>query len=502
MRLAELARDSMVLRSQLTDPAFDLKSLHSDSRRVGAGTGFFALRGFTTDGHRFVDAALAAGAPVLFVSDSGIFERLATTLPPSVSGVFQVPPGREVLADLAEAVYGEPGRQLTLAGVTGTNGKTTVTHLCAQLLDALHRPNALLGTLGGWIGGETFGGAHTTPEAPDIQAFLRLCVERGAGLVAMEVSSHGIALERTRGLSFSAAAFTNLTRDHLDFHGDLETYREIKFRLFTEYETGCAVINGDDPAGRLLERRLAASRPGQRRIVFGLQAPADLTISGLEAGPGGTRGELCWEGHRAPFHMPLRGSFNALNLLGAVGLLLANGEPLAGLAAAARACRGAPGRFERMDIATPFAVVVDYAHTPDALENLLGAARALTEGKLRVLFGCGGGRDRGKRPQMGAIAHRLADQVVLTDDNPRDEPSSAILAEIAAGMGSGASYDLIPDRSEAIFALLDQAEAGDMVVLAGKGDESTQEVGGEKHSFDDRRVVRQWAARRGLAGGA
>ena len=504
MKLDKLARHPLSLQSRVPDAGLDLRAIHCDSRRVGAGTGFFALKGFSTDGHRFIDAALASGAPAVFVSDPAQFARL-TANPSSAHAVFRVPPGRQALAGLSDAIYGSPSRELTLLGVTGTNGKTTVTHLVRELLKALGRPVAVLGTLGGRMG-DAFGGdthvpgTHTTPEAPDIQAFLRGCVDRGISTAAMEVSSHGLALERTHGLRFFAAAFTNLSQDHLDFHASLEQYRETKFRLFLEYQPRFALINEEDAAGAELAGRLSRECPEIRTIRYGTQGSSQLTALNLSLSPEGAQGLLRWEGNQAPFSLPLPGRFNVENFLAAAGLLLAAGEKLEALALAAASCRGAPGRFERVQVDTPFPVVVDYAHTPHALENLLRSARSMGHGRLRLLFGCGGGRDREKRPLMGEIADRLADQVVLCDDNPRWEDSQAILAQIATGMTGRAKMDIIPNRREAIYALLDRGQAGDTVLLAGKGSETCQEIQGVQTPFDDRQVVRDWAETRGHAG--
>ena len=503
MRLDKVARHPLSLQSQVPHAGLELRAIHCDSRRVDAGTGFFALKGLSTDGHRFIDAAVSSGAPAVFVSDPAQFARLKAKQS-SGHAVFLVPPGRQALAGLCDAIYGSPSRQLTLLGVTGTNGKTTVTHLVLEMLNALGRPAAALGTLGSQIG-DAFesahpAGAHTTPEAPDIQAFLRRCVAQGIATAVMEVSSHGLALERTHGLRFFAAAFTNLSQDHMDFHPSLEHYRETKFRLFLEYEPRFALINEEDAAGAELAGRLSRERPEIGLIRYGAHGSSPLTAADLTLTPEGARGRLCWEGHRAPFSLPLPGRFNVENFLAAAGLLLAAGESLEALALAAASCRGAPGRFERVNVDAPFPVVVDYAHTPHALENLLRAARSMGQGRLMVLFGCGGDRDREKRPRMGEIADRLADHVVLCDDNPRGEDSKSILANIAAGMTGRATADIIPHRREAIFALLDRARPGDTVLLAGKGSEPCQEIQGVKTPFDDRQVVRDWAETRGYAG--
>jgi UDP-N-acetylmuramoyl-L-alanyl-D-glutamate--2,6-diaminopimelate ligase len=502
MRLDAVAALPGVVRAHLHDPHYDLAQLHCDSRRADHRTAFLALAGLRTDGHRFVEAAQRAGAPALFVSDGAIYERLAALAPDGLRGVFQVQPGRAVLAELAAALHGHPARSLRLLGVTGTSGKTTVVHLVAQLLEALGQPCARLGTQGLRLGSEVLPSERTTPEAPDVQAFLRHAVSQGVRSAAMEVTSIGIALERTRGLPFAAAAFTNLSQDHLDFHHDMAAYRDTKFRLFLDYETRAAVANLDDPAGRLLTERLRKAGRKVPLLTHSLEQPAALTLGALRAENGATAGLIRYQGEEAPFRFPLLGHFNLANLLSALGLLLAGGERLAALAPAVACCTGPAGRFERVALDAPFTVIVDYSHKPAALELVLQAARPLTQGRLHVLFGCGGDRDRVKRPQMGAIAERLADRVMLTNDNPRSEDPQAILSEIAAGMRGNTPTCRIADRREAIHALLDGAAEGDVAVIAGKGDEAYQEIGGETLPFDDREVAREWGRLRKQGRGA
>jgi UDP-N-acetylmuramoyl-L-alanyl-D-glutamate--2,6-diaminopimelate ligase len=511
MKLAALAALTGVRQARLRKPDFDLRHVHCDSRRVDGETGFLALAGLETDGHRFVAAARAAGAPALFVSDAALYERLAQELDAApagggadgLAGVFLVPPGRAMLADLAATLHGHPSRTLRLLGVTGTSGKTTVVHLVAQLLQALGQPTATLGTQGLQLRGERLPSERTTPEAPDIQAFLRHALDEGVRTAAMEVTSIGIALERTRNLVFRAAAFTNLSQDHLDFHGDMEAYREAKFRLFTEYAPEAAVVNLDDATGRLLATRLRTEGAGGRLLTCGLEEPADLRATVLGREDGIALGRLRHAGAEHPFRFDLPGCFNLSNLLVAVGLLLAAGERLEELAPAVAACTGAAGRFEPVPLPAPFTVIVDYAHKPAALELALQAARGLTTGRLHVLFGCGGNRDRAKRPQMGAIAEARADRVVLTSDNPRQEDPQAILSEIAAGMRGVVPTLRIAERRAAIHALLDEAAPGDAVLIAGKGDEAYQETAGGKMPFDDREVVWEWErSRKGSRGRA
>jgi UDP-N-acetylmuramyl-tripeptide synthetase len=315
----------------------------------------------------------------------------------------------------------------------------------------------------------------------------------------MEVSSIGIQEERTRGLRFRAAAFTNLTQDHLDYHGTMAAYRACKERLFLEYPLGGAALNAEDAVAAELAARVRAERPEVPVLAFALEGPADVTVEALRLTGGGSAGLVRHGGARRPFTLPLPGRFNVSNWLAAVSLLLGAGRSLEELAAAAAHCTGAPGRLERVSLDAPFAVLVDYAHSPAALETVLAAVRPLASGRLIVLFGCGGDRDRDKRPQMGAIAERLADLVILTSDNPRGEDPREILAHIRRGMRGPRAPWVIENRAEAIAAALGAAQAGDLVLLAGKGAETYQEIQGAKLPFDDREIVRAWGQARGFS---
>lgn len=500
MRLKNLAEHPAVREAWIADPEFQLRGLACDSRLVTPGGAFYALRGFAEDGHGFVPGALEAGAAVLLVSDGELFQKLKASPPAGLAGVLRVPAGRQALADVANALADHPSRELSLLAVTGTSGKTTVSCLVAQLYQVLGKPCGVIGSLGMMLGDEVVDTGRTTPEAPVISAFLRKCVDRGVRHAVIEATSIGIDLERTRGLVFKAAAFTNLGRDHLDYHGTLEAYAAAKQRLFLENDLERAVVNLDDPAGELLLARIASERPKLPPLTYGLCAGAQLRAEDVTADARGSRGEICFEGRRAAFEFVLPGGFNLSNLLSAVGLLLAVGESLEDAAAAAKSCRGVAGRFELVPCGPDFTAVVDYSHKPEALENALRTARQIASGRVLVVFGCGGGRDTGKRPQMGEIAQRLADRVIITSDNPRDESPRAIMAEIAAGLhGSGGVGEVvqIEDRREAIRHALGEAAAGDVVLIAGKGNEAYQEIAGAKLPFDDREEIRVWVAERG-----
>ncbi|MCZ6531711.1 MAG: UDP-N-acetylmuramoyl-L-alanyl-D-glutamate--2,6-diaminopimelate ligase [SAR324 cluster bacterium] len=494
MRLKTLAQSPLIIASRVLEPDCDLRELACDSTAVRPGTAFYALKGLRVDGHAYIEPALAAGAPVLFVSDKAKFEQLRGRPREGLAGLFLLSAGRAALADLSVLLFENPSEQLTLLGVTGTNGKTTVTHFTAQLYEALGKRCGVIGSLGLFMGAGKVGSERTTPEAPVINTFLRRCLSEGIGRVAMETTSIGITLERTRNLVFNAAAFTNLTQDHLDFHGSIAAYTAAKQRLFLEYDTSQAVINLDDPVGLQLADRLRKERPEMPVLTHSLARNASLRVENVESSAGGSRGLLRFGEQQAAFETSLLGRFNLSNLLTALGLLLASGEDFSALATAVSACRGVAGRFEQVPCGRPFTVVVDYAHTPDALENALMTARQFAAGRVDVVFGCGGERDAAKRPMMGEAAGRLADRVIITSDNPRGENPQTIISQIAAGLhASGVKAEQIVERGEAIRMALHRAGEGDVVLIAGKGHEAYQEISGTLHPFDDREVVREWA---------
>jgi UDP-N-acetylmuramoyl-L-alanyl-D-glutamate--2,6-diaminopimelate ligase len=406
-----------------------------------------------------------------------------------------VPAVRPALARLAGAYYGHPSRALTLVGITGTNGKTTTSYLVDALLRARGMRTGVLGTIQYVLGDEVRPAGQTTPEALDIQGMLAEMRERGIAGVAMEVSSHALALCRVDGLAFDVAVFTNLTQDHLDFHGTLEEYRRAKRKLFEQLAASpkrarWAVVNADDPAGAEMVRGLDLPT-----LSFGLSAAATVRASQHSSGLDGIRMTVETPRGRLTLASPLIGEHNVMNLLGAIGAGLALGMEPAAIAAALAPVTAVPGRFEQVHVGQPFLVVVDYAHTPDALERVLATARKITPGRLAVVFGCGGDRDRTKRPIMGEIAARLADRAWVTSDNPRSERPQAILDEIVAGVtrvpGAEQRYVTEVDRRAAISGALGWARAGDTVVIAGKGHETYQIIGSQTLPFDDRAVARE-----------
>jgi UDP-N-acetylmuramoyl-L-alanyl-D-glutamate--2,6-diaminopimelate ligase len=455
------------------DPV-EVRDLAYDTNAVTPGAAFFAVPGLRADGHDFAADAVERGAVALVV------ER---PVEPEVPQLL-VPSARAAMATAADLFFGEPTRELEVAGVTGTNGKTTTAYLLYAILDAGGRRPGLLGTVESRIGGDVRPVVRTTPEAIDLQRTFRELLDAGNRSVAMEASSHAAALHRLDRVRFDALVFTNLTQDHLDFHGTMEEYFAAKRRLFVGAAPPPAAVNVGDPWGRQLAQELADVGRAPL-ITFGFADDAEVRPDDLALDGSGAR----FRAAGIDVETRLRGRFNVENILGAIaaGLLLDVDEDV--VAAGVGAVAGVPGRFEAIDEGQPFTVLVDYAHTPDSLANVLRTARGIAEGRLIVVFGAGGDRDRGKRPLMGKIAADLADVVLVTSDNPRSEEPLAIIQDILQGAGTDVEID--PDRASAIARALELAEAGDAVVIAGKGHEQGQEVGVEKHPFDDRVVARE-----------
>jgi UDP-N-acetylmuramoyl-L-alanyl-D-glutamate--2,6-diaminopimelate ligase len=490
--------------------ALEITNLAYDSRLVGPGTLFFCVAGFRSDGHDFARQAIENGAAALVVErplDLGVPEILVAS-------------ARAAMGALASRFYGDPTAELRVVGVTGTNGKTTTAYLVRALLEATGEQCGLLGTVKSVVGGAERPVTRTTPEAIDLQADFRAMLDGGDRACAMEVSSHALALRRTDGVHFAAAVFTNLTQDHLDFHDTLEDYFQAKRRLFSPGSAageplgtagrelvqppGVSVVNVGDPYGR----RLAAEIEGVR--TFAVEAPAEYSATGLRCSADGCSFTLHTPAGERAVALPMPGRFNVANALGALAAAHALGGDLDLSVGALSAGVRVPGRFEPVDEGQDFAVLVDYAHTPDSLENVLRAARELAgsperaEGRVICVFGAGGDRDRGKRPLMGEIAARLADVALITSDNPRSEDPERIIAEIMAGVAqvdsgprrgpqSGARHvKAIADRRAAIAEAVACGRPGDVVVIAGKGHEQGQELaGGRKEPFDDVEVARR-----------
>jgi UDP-N-acetylmuramoyl-L-alanyl-D-glutamate--2,6-diaminopimelate ligase len=461
VRLERLTAELDVLAVE-GDAAVEVTAVTHDSRAVVPGALFCCVPGERVDGHAFAPEAVERGAVALLAA-----RPLGLGVPE-----VRVADVRAAMGPAAAAVHGHPSAAMAVVGVTGTNGKTTTTWLLRAVLEAADRPTGLIGTLSG---------TRTTPEAPDLQARLAELRDEGKRAVAMEVSSHALALHRVDGTRFAVAVFTNLGRDHLDFHQSLEDYFAAKARLFSPDLAEAAVIGLDDAHGRLLRDTARI-----RTVGYSLD-----DVEELDLGPRSSTGH--WRGHR--LRVPLGGAFNVRNALAAATAALQLGVDEATIVAGLAAAPPVPGRFETVALDAPFTAVVDYAHTPDALEALLGAARSVTgDGRLLVVFGCGGERDRSKRPAMGEVAARLADVVVITSDNPRSEDPAAIAAAVREGAAGPASVTTELDRRAAIATAVAEAGPGDVVVVAGKGHETTQDAGGAVVSFDDRAVVaEEWA---------
>lgn len=441
----------------------DLTTVVHDTRRVVAGSLFCCVPGSRVDGHDLAPQAVAAGAVALAVE-----RPLPLPVPQLV-----VPDVRAALGPLAATFWRHPSRDVAVIGVTGTSGKTTVTHLVRAILAAAGRPCDVIGTLSG---------DRTTPEAPELQAALARARDAGRSAVALEVSSHGLELGRVAATRFAVAAFTNLSQDHLDFHGSMEDYFEAKARLFTPEHTHRAVIGVDDPWGARLAERVGRD-PEIEVVTTRLDDAAELRL-----GPHGST--FRWR--EQPVRLGLVGRFNVANALSAAEVTSLLGLDDAVVARGLSEVGPVPGRFEPVDAGQPFGVLVDYAHKPDALDKALQAARELVRpgGSLVVVFGCGGDRDARKRPVMGDIATRLADRTVVTTDNPRSEDPEAIIAEIVAGAAPGAALDVEIDRRRAITGAIASAAPGDVVLIAGKGHETTQHFADRIEPFADREVAR------------
>jgi UDP-N-acetylmuramoyl-L-alanyl-D-glutamate--2,6-diaminopimelate ligase len=474
-----------------------LTALTEDSRKVTQGSLFVAVPGLRQDGRRFITEALARGAV-------GIVAEGEDPLPGSRTWRVIVPSSREALAQLANVFFGKPSEVLAVVGITGTNGKTTTSYLVASLFRRMGVTSGIVGTIQYLVGDERRQASQTTPDAVTLEHLLADMLEAGVGGVAMEVSSHSLALHRVDGIAFDVAVFTNLTQDHLDFHGTFQEYKNAKARLFrllalSRKPRPTAVINADDPSSESMVAGLTVET-----ITYGLGSKAMVRSKRHRSELDGIMLEAETPKGSLSIRSPLIGEHNVYNLLGAAATGLALDMAPSAIAEALGQVEAVPGRFERVNAGQPFLVVVDYAHTPDALERVLTTARKLTSGHLAVVFGCGGDRDRGKRPIMGEIAARLADRVWITSDNPRSEDPLLIIEEIVRGVWAVCRPEtrcaMISDRRTAIWEALQWAQPQDTVVIAGKGHETYQIIGSVVLPFDDRAVARKILEERMKAG--
>jgi UDP-N-acetylmuramoyl-L-alanyl-D-glutamate--2,6-diaminopimelate ligase len=485
-----------------TFPEKDVAGIAYDSRRVGEGFIFVAIKGEKYDGHDYVKDARERGAAVLVaereLSDTGDCYIL-------------VEDGRKALACISNNFYERPSESLTLIGITGTNGKTTTTYILKSVLESWGRDVGLIGTIQYIIKDRVCPAPHTTPESPEFQDLLRQMLLAGCSHVVSEVSSHALAQYRVDGAVFETAVFTNLTRDHLDFHKTMEDYYRAKERLFSELlgRNGTAVINLDDTYGKRLEAGLRRLRPDLKILTYGLEAGADITASELRNSFEGLRFKISHLGRSYDVSSPLTGLPNVYNIISTIGASISLGVPWQVVLEGIEKAEPVAGRFERVDAGQEFLCIIDYAHTEDALERLILASRELLSSRshpavrrqedrgfssarslprIITVFGCGGDRDRGKRPGMGAVATRLSDFVILTTDNPRSEDAINIIRDIEGGVVNK-NYLIEPDRKKAIAKAVGMAEAGDIVLIAGKGHEDYQEINGVRYPFSDRDVV-------------
>jgi UDP-N-acetylmuramoyl-L-alanyl-D-glutamate--2,6-diaminopimelate ligase len=473
------------------DPSLVVTDVTHDSRKAGVGSLFVAIRGLAVDGNAFAEAARKKGAVAV-----------ASEQPPQAGLPWlRVKDAREALALLSAASLGNPAGELELVGVTGTNGKTTTAALIDAVLRAAGRRVGLLGTVQYRIGDRLAEASRTTPESSDLQRLFREMVDTGCTHAVLEVSSHSLALKRVYGCAFRVAVFTNLTRDHLDFHGDMDAYFAAKRILFEELlrNDGCAVVNLDDDRGATL-----AKVTRDRVLTYALERQADIRAEGIRLSLAGMSFRATTPVGDLEVRSPLLGRFNVQNMLAAVGAAIGLGIAKDTIVKGLEALSGVPGRMERVDSGQDFTVVVDYAHTDDALKNLLETVRELAPRRVITVFGCGGDRDRTKRSLMGAVASRLSDVAIVTSDNPRSEPPEAILDEIQSGMGGAHAAERlsIVDRREAITKAVELARAGDAVVIAGKGHETYQVLRDRTAPFDDRQVARDALTRLAVRKGA
>lgn len=465
------------------DPDLLIEGITYDSRQVKPGFLFVAIKGFKADGHDYIAQAIKKGA-------AAIMAEREVALPPGTAWVL-VPDSRRAMALLSTCFYGNPSSRMKMIGVTGTNGKTTTANLVAAVLKAAGKKTGLIGTIHNKIGHKILPVKHTTPEAPDLQKLLGEMATEGVDVCVMEVSSHALALHRVDGCEFDVAVFTNITQDHLDFHGDMEEYMEAKLKLFSglgvhgvKKEEKYAVINADDSHAAQMSKVCKGNI-----CTYGLTAGADVWAENAKISASGASFTVKGKWSSCALNLRMTGMFNVYNALAAFTASAVAGVPIETIKDALENVRGVPGRFEMVDSGQEFSVIVDYAHTPDGLENTLKTARQITQGRLITVFGCGGDRDRAKRPMMGEIAARYSDFAVLTSDNPRTEDPLAIIEEVEAGVrhfaGKG-SYAVEPDRRMAIRLAVSAARRGDVVVIAGKGHEDYQIIGMRKFPFDDR----------------
>ncbi|MEH7414199.1 UDP-N-acetylmuramoyl-L-alanyl-D-glutamate--2,6-diaminopimelate ligase [Neobacillus drentensis] len=460
----------------------EITSIENDNRKVQKGSLFICIKGYTVDGHDFAESAVKNGAVAVLAE-----RPLDLDVP-----VFLVNDTGRAMAVLADAFYGQPTRSLHLVGITGTNGKTTTSHLIEKIFADAGKKTGLIGTMYTKIDDKKIETKNTTPESLTLQKTFKQMVEAGVTAAVMEVSSHALDLGRVHGCDYDVAVFTNLTQDHLDYHQTMEEYKRAKSLLFAQLgntfnlnKPKYAVLNADDDASEMYSRSTAA-----HVVTYGIEQEADIFAKNIQMTPKGTAFDLEIRGASYPISMQLIGKFSVYNVLASIATALVSGLEIEQIIQSIESVEGVAGRFELVNAGQDFTVIVDYAHTPDSLENVLKTIQHFAEKKVFVIVGCGGDRDRTKRPIMAQIACKFATDPILTSDNPRSEEPLAILKDMEAGV-QGENYQVIPDRRKAIFTAVNQASPGDVILIAGKGHETYQIIGSEVLDFDDRLVARE-----------
>jgi UDP-N-acetylmuramoyl-L-alanyl-D-glutamate--2,6-diaminopimelate ligase len=461
-----------------TGDATAATSITIDSRKVKPGALFICIRGFKMDSHRFIDDVAVAGAAAVLI------DACQEYYPPGLT-VIKVDNTRSAMSHVAANFYGHPAKKMRLIGVTGTNGKTSTTYFIETMLEAAGFKAGVIGTIGTRVGREIIDvpfDTVTTPDPLELQQILAEMRGKGATEVVMEVSSHALSLHKTEGLLFDVGVFTNITQDHMDFHGTMDNYREAKARLFTQSKAG--VLNADDASMPVIRGDL------HNYMLYSLEKPCDLHAVNIDYLPEGSSFDVKINGKFEKFYLPVKGRFNIYNALAAIGTGLTLGIPVAAIQKAVGQIRGIPGRIQSVPNDKGAHILVDYAHSPDGIANIINAAREFTDGRLITLFGCGGDKDKTKRPVMGRIAGELSDYCIITSDNPRSEPPEIIIQQIEDGLrDTNTPYEIHINRMDAIQAGVKMLTAGDTLIIAGKGHETVQIIGNESIPFDDYKIV-------------
>ena len=480
MKLAELFADIEVTKT-VGDMQKDITGICYDSRKAEPGFLFVCIVGYETDGHKYIAAALEKGAVAVVVQNGSAVSKLSEDIT-----VLYADNTRKTLASLGSVFFGHPEQKMQIIGVTGTNGKTTVTTLIKSILEAEGKKVGLIGTNANMIGDLVLPTERTTPESFELYALFADMAEAGVEYVVMEVSSHSLELFRVYGISYAVGAFTNLTQDHLDFHITMENYLAAKQKLFLQ--SNCGVVNADDAAGKTVYQDAPCPM-----MSFSIDGEGDMNAENVSISADGVTFQLNYQGDSYPVSLGIPGKFSVYNALTAIGVCVSAGVPVKHAISALTTAKGVMGRCETVPTDTDYTVIIDYAHTPDGLENILSTVREFTKNRVITLFGCGGDRDRTKRPLMGEIAAKLSDYCIVTSDNPRTENPSAIISDVVEGVSkTDCPYIVIENRREAIGYALQFAKAGDSIVLAGKGHETYQIIGKTKNHFDEREVVKEF----------